>query len=287
MYELEDVNGNILALNTDTFINGIGGLGNPQITYQETKGFLGNQVIVERFNLEPRQLTFELHNMTPFSDDEFTDYWDKRTELLKFFNPYLAPYKLRITLSNGTQYELRNIYPTNGLSFTNTESFNNYIISEPVTVTAKNPVIYNTQLNTATLTSGTTGAETGFNFPLVFADEGNSYIHTIDYNGSWVTYPIITINNQYDTALITYNGATITLINGITDSESRIIDLTENNLSVVDHNGTNRWDELQVSDNLLDFIILPYSSKTLSVVITNPSINTSVSLSYETTYIGI
>lgn len=287
MYELINVNNEILSFtNTDILINNLGGLGNPNITYQETKGFLANSVNVERFNLEPRQLTFELVTQLNRQTD-LIDFWDLRSELLRFFNPYLAPFKLRITLPDGTQYELREIYPTNGLSYTNTPAFTSFAINEPISVTAKNPVFYNVVDVTEELAAGTTLAELGFAFPLVFDEEGNSYVYTINYTGTWKTYPIITIENQYDSAVINYNGASITLSTGITDGESRIIDLTENNLSIVNENGDNKWDELQVTDNLVDFVILPFTNETIEAVISNPSVNTTISIQYETTYIGI
>lgn len=290
-YELIANNGDVLLFNAnEIYLLNNTNFGNPDINYQNVRGYLQDSVNVQSFTTVPRTLTLNIYKPEVKT---LKEYWDIREDLLKFMNPLNSPLKFRITRSDGTQRELRNIYPTNGVLFSNSD-FTKWLINETIVLTANDPIWYNPTALTQTPSAVVTD-DLVFPFSfgegegLLFGSFGSNYEFTITYNGQWKSYPVITLTGSYGTATLenTYTGAEIRLTQQIASGAERILTLDPSNFSIKDGSGNNKFNELSENSNIVDFYIKPFTSGNINITLTSVDGNSSVSFSVEETFLGI
>lgn len=290
-YEIIDRFGNSLNFSPQHIvIQGRQNYGNPTINYRETRGFNQDGLTIQSYTISQRTLNFRVV-FPAQKDDTKEDYWENRLELLSFFNPYSAPLKFRITKGDGTRYELREVWPTSGITMGNDITMVNHLIDEAVSITAKDPIWYNVDGITDT-PSATVNESLVFpiDFPIDFGSSGRIFTTTIsNYQGNYKSYPKITIDGGYNTATITnsWTNVSIVLFQQVLSGQWREINLDPANLYIRDQDGNNRFDELTIGSNLQDFYIKPFESGNITVSLLNGNVDSGVTVFYEERYLGI
>jgi hypothetical protein len=295
-YKLIKSNGDELEFNNDTYyLNRLGGLGNPDIDYTTQKTFFQDGSIVTNFVVSPRQLNFPIITDNE-NIDKRTDFWDLRNEILSFLSPVSGAMSFQITTDDHITYELVNVFPTNGLTMegnTFSDSRNDGRIDENLRLTAFDPIWRISPINT---TGQLTPVESQnlifpFEFPILFGSGGGEVDQTISYQGTWRSYPKITIDGPYNTATITnkQNSVSISLVRPITVGEQRIIDLLSptEGFSITDASGNNKIGEINLNTNLTQFFFVPDATNGIDAVFNGGDANTRVTVEWYTKLLGI
>ena len=134
-----------------------------------------------------------------------------------------------------------------------------------------------------------------FTLPMTMNGLGKSF-DTLDlkYEGSWHTYPTVTITGPYSSALITNRGTdtSISLIIGISKSSKRVLEYDYNSLSwsLTDENGNDKLYELSPNSNFVNFSIQPYNMITemqfISIRLSGIGSDTSAIVEYRVAEFG-
>jgi hypothetical protein len=191
-----------------------------------------------------------------------------------------------------------NCFYESGLEFQDdNESENAFRIQTTVNVFCPTPIFYDSA-ETVISPSAEVASELVFpiTFPISFGSSGTVFKScNLNYEGTWRSYPVITIDGPYTTATLTLQpfNIGILLANAIGIGEQRIISLSESNFSIVDENGLDKFSDVQ-SANLVDFNIRPSDqlatgeTQSIDVNLLNGVDGTSaVTIDYNTAYIGI
>jgi len=296
-YKLIKTNGDELEFNIgEFFLLSLAGLGNPNINYTTQKSFFMDGEVVTNFVVEPRQLTFPFLGNNEAVEDRI-DFWNLRKRILRFLSPVNGAMVFQITLDDHTVYELSNVYPTNGLTLdgnTFSQDRNDGRIEEGLKLTAYDPIWRQMPINSSGVLVPVVGEDLIFpiEFPISFGVSGANFTEAIDYEGTWRSYPKITIQGPYTTATLTNSatGASFTLINAITSAEQRIIDLTDPiaGFTVVDGLGNNKISELNLTSNLTQFYLMPDTTNTITGVMNGGSGSlTRLTIEWYTKWLGI
>lgn len=235
-----------------------GNLGAPPTNFITRSGYKQNGVTEVDYLLQPRTISVEL-----WRSGECTrqTYWDNRMALHDFLRPNRnGPLTFTLRTPNG---DLRSIIvrADPGLVLPPIQANNNWAIDEQMDFIAHDPTFFNTAQADLTLSGA---VQTQLVFPITFPISfGTSDLllttGTITYAGTWKSYPTITLTGPYTRATITnqQTGAVIFLSVAILAGEQRIIVLTPSEQSITDANGVNKFSDLGVGANLVDFALLP------------------------------
>jgi len=296
-YKLIKQNGDELEFNNyDFFLQSLPNFGNPDIQYTTQTTFFQDGANVTNFVVSPRSLSIPLLGLS----DEVktrTDFWNFRKEILRFLSPVSGPMTFQMTLDDHVVYELTNVFATNGLSMegnTFTPDRNDGRIEESLKITAYDPIWRVSPINTSGELIPTIAEELVFpiEFPIIFGGSGAVFDTTINYEGTWRSYPKFTINGPYNTAAFTnkQNGAMFQMIRPIATGETRIIDLSDpvNGFSVTDGSGNNKIGEMNLTVNFTQFYFVPDATNGIDAVLNGGDIaNTKLTIEYYTKYLGI
>lgn len=235
-----------------------GNLGAPPTNFITRKGYKQNGVTEIDFLLQPRNITVELFR------DATTDrqtYWDNRKELHDFLRPNRnGPLTFTLRTPNDN---LRSIIvrADPGMVFPPMPASNEWSLRETFDFIAFDPTFFNAAETVLTLTAAT---QLQLIFPITFPitfGTSDEFLSTgvINYDGTWKSYPIITLTGPYTRAVITnqQTGTTIFMSVAIGLGEERIIDLTPGQQSITDQNGNNKFSDLGVGTNLINFALFP------------------------------
>lgn len=235
-----------------------GNLGAPPTNFITRKGYKQNGVTEVDYLLQPRNITVELWRS---GDCDRQTYWDNRRELHDFLRPNRnGPLTFTIRTPNG---DLRSIVvrADPGMVFPAQPNNNNWALQESFDFIAFDPTFFNSAEAVLTLTAAT---QLQLIFPITFpitfgtSDEFLSS-GVINYAGTWKSYPTITLTGPYTRAVITNQatGVTIFMSVAILAGQQRIINLTAGEQSITDANGNNKFSDLGVGTNLINFALLP------------------------------
>lgn len=234
------------------------GYGAPPIEYVTQRGYKQHGETKLDYLLSTRSVTIDLWKK-PACDR--ATYWANRLALHDLLRPNRGgSLELILTIPDGTRRAIL-LDPNPGAVFDTPQTDdNNWELNETLDFIAFNPIWYSAE-STVVSTAEDADQDLIFpiTFPIFFGPGGVTFTATIVYTGSWVEYPIITIEGPYNSVDIVNltTGAVIGFFIPILQGQSRIIDLTPNAISIVDENGVNRFDELTAETNLVDFAINP------------------------------
>lgn len=248
----------LVLINSDVKLLAYGNLGASPTQFITRRGYKQNGSTEIDFLLQSRTISVELWH-APGCNRQ--DYWDIRKELHDFLRPNRnGPLTFTIQTPNGNQRSIV-VRADPGLVFPPQNNNNNWNIQETFDFLALDPLFFNASQSILTLSSS---AQTQLVFPITFPISfGTSDLlltsGNITYNGTWKTYPIITLTGPYTRAAIrnTQTGVVLFMSIPILTGESRIIDLTPGSQSITDTNGNNKFSDLGAGSNLVDFAILP------------------------------
>jgi hypothetical protein len=235
-----------------------GNLGAPSTNFITRQGYKQNGVTEVDFLLQPRNITVELWRS---GECDRQTYWDNRKELHDFLRPNRnGPLTFTIQTPNG---DLRSIIvrADPGMTFPSVPNNNNWALQEQFDFIAFNPLFFNSaEVDLVFLATTQTQLIFPITFPISFGttDEFLSS-GTISYLGTWKSYPTITLDGPYTRAVITNvtTGVVIFMSIPILTGEQRIINLTPGEQSITDANGVNKFSDLGVGSNLIEFALLP------------------------------
>lgn len=235
-----------------------GNLGASPTNFITRQGYKQNGVTEVDYLLQPRSITVELWRS---GECDRQTYWDNRRELHDFLRPNRnGPLTFTLRTPNG---DLRSIVvrADPGMVFPAQPNNNNWALQEQFDFIAFDPTFRNSAQTELTLTAA---SQLQLVFPITFpitfgtSDEFLS-TGTIAYDGTWKSYPTITLTGPYTRAVITNvtTGVVIFLSVAILAGQQRILNLTPGSQSITDANGVNKFSDLGVGSNLIDFALLP------------------------------
>lgn len=243
------------------------------------------------YRLEPR-LFREAFLINP---DSLSAHYDRRKSVLRIFRPSLNPIKLRWTLDNGDVRQIDCHY-SGGAKFASSDrkGFTQKLVAE---FRAADPVFYHP--NAISVVYNVGSGSGGFIYPLVFpVSFGGSTVNqttTIEYDGTFREYPIITIVGPVTDPVVTNQATSDKLdFTGITISagDYYTIDLRYGYKTVVNAAGTNKIADLTNDSDLTTFSLEadPDVADGLNPIkVTGSAANsvTSITLTYYNRYVGI
>jgi hypothetical protein len=256
---IETFDGNELFFTDNTVkLLAYGNLGAPPTNFITRQGYKQNGVTEVDYLLQPRNITIELWRS---GECDRQTYWDNRKALHDFLRPNRnGPLTFTLRTPNG---DLRSIIvrADPGMTFPAQSNNNNWSLQEQFDFIAFDPSFFNSEQVDLTLSAAT---QLQLVFPITFPISfGTSYelltTGVISYDGTWKTYPIITLDGPYTRALITNEttGISIFMSVSILTGEQRIINLTPGAQSITDALGNNKFSDLGIGTNLIDFAIFP------------------------------
>src|SRR3990172_5948554 len=265
------------------------GWGMPVSTRVASQGPLQHGDTDEGQFLEPRigNLVFRVNN------PNLDSFYDAREPFMELFHPNNSP-RLKFSMNKGIR--VFECFFLDGISMPwQPGSWGNLRVV--VTLKCPDPSCYDPVVRTLTFTSGSGG---GFEIPLMVPiSVGGSTIedvHNIQYEGTWIEYPKITIVGPIED---------VTLINEATDEvldftglslgsgEQRIVDTRYGFKTVVDGSGVNKIADLVADSDLATFhlehkrIYETSRSNPIAVTGTGSDSNTKVIIRYLERYLGI
>lgn len=256
---IETHDGNELFFtDADVKLIAYGNLGASPTNFITRQGYKQNGVTEVDFLLQPRNITVELWRS---GECDRQTYWDNRRELHDFLRPNRnGPITFTIRTPNGN---LRSIIvrADPGMVFPPQPNNNNWALQESFDFIAFNPLFFSTAA-TELVFSSSTQLQLVFpiTFPITFGTSDEFLASgVITYAGTWKSYPIITLDGPYTRAVITNvtTGVVIFMSVAIAAGEQRIINLNPGAQSITDANGVNKFSDLGVGSNLIDFALLP------------------------------
>lgn len=274
------------------------GFGAPPIEYQTRRSYKQHGETKVDYTLSPRAVTVQLWKKAACSRIE---YWENRAALHDLLRPNRGG-SLLFVLTMADNVTKRAIYldPNPGAQFNNdSDDDNNWSLDETLEFIAFNPVWFGVDAVVSTPAATT---DTELVFPItfdasniIFGLNGLQFNTTITYNGTWVSYPIITLTGPYNSATLlnVETGVMMSLNVAIAAGEQRIITLTPSALSIVDGTGADKFGDLGPDSDLVDFNIRPHPEvpggvQTIQAIILGGTAGqTAVSISYYERYYAI
>ena len=296
LYEFETADGLKLPLSGKVWMLNNAGFGMPPIGYEVRQAYKQDGVSLIDYQLQQRNFLVEIYYK---GTEDRQEYWQNRERLLNIFRPNRGGnVTMKIVRHDLTKRSIE-VRLAGGLEFeTESANNNNWDIGASLELVAFNPTWFDSDETSIEL-AGESGDE--LVFPITFDDENIIFgiagfifgTGDLAYQGTWETYPIITLTGQYDSAVIenTATGISATLAVPIPSNATRIIDFTPGSVSVLDGNGDSKFNELDINSNMR-LAILPDSelggaTQAIQITMTNTDSNSAVIIEYKTRYIGI
>ena len=277
------------------------GWGMPPIRYYTQSGPEQHGETVLDYRLEPRII--QLMHRTDTCDRY--RYWDARSELINILRPNrqtgntIAPGILRKKLPDGKIRQV-DVFLERGPVFQprRLDVWDEWGYTETIRFVAKNPIIYDPTLVTLSWTlTASDNLVFPITFPIMFGGSVIDNSLVVNYGGTWLAYPVITVVGPINGLQINNltTGRTIQLNYSISTGETVYFDLSYGNKRV--YNNLNERLIGAVAEgyegDLVKFFLAPdpmapSGVNTLSVLGGGAVVGvTSVSIEYYTTYIGI
>lgn len=301
LISLTTVDGEALFFSGEFFCQAFGGFGMPPISYQTRQGYRQQGSSVVAFTLSERPIQLSIVTTTNQLRSEF---WRERSRILDYLRPNRGTdglgneLTLTVRRDDDTKRSIKCRY-NGGLEFGDSDiQANDFMVNEVIRLQAFNPIWYDSAV-VASAPSASVDTDLVFpiTFPITFGSDGAIFITgNLTYEGTWRSYPTITIQGPYSTARLenTATGAVITLLVSIGVTEQRIITLSEEGFSIVDGLGTSKFNELGEGSNLVGMDIRPDSELATGVtqqlkatLVNGVSGQSTVTFEYFSRYIGI
>lgn len=287
----------------DKFMFSIEGEGMPELDLITQQGPYQHGITILDYRLKPRIVQL-LHRRKSCGRGA---YWNSRSDLLNVLRPNrqatssLTLGKLRKMLPGGDLRDL-DVFIQNGPRFTarNLDSWEETSIQEAIIFIAPDPTFYNPNIHTVTWTLATQGHLV---FPITIIPGGTDFLFgtsiisnsvTITYDGTWKTYPVITITGPLSGPIIenTSTGDRLQFVYDVPTGGTLTVGLQYGNKYVVDGSGNNLIGTLSEDSDLATFHIAPDPEvaggvNVISVTGIYATGATAVALTYYTRYIGI
>lgn len=254
----ETADGLTLMLSNDVFVyeKFPDNFGAPPTNYVVRSGYKQDGATEIAFFLQPRDFEIDFWRQ-PACDR--TEYWENRAALLEIFRPNRGgQLTFAVNREDGSRRALK-VRAQPGPAFTSQRT-NDFNVRETLAFTAFDPVWFD-PTQTAMVISPSVSNDLVFpiTFPIQFGASGVLFTQSITYTGTWKTFPTLKFTGPY-TSVTLANQATgyqIFMTVPILAGETRTLDLTPGNQSLVDQNGDDAFGDLGPLSNLVNFALLP------------------------------
>jgi hypothetical protein len=277
------------------------GLGLPPVEYRRTRFYQQDGASELAYFLLPRSFALQFRSAAC----DRNEYWQVRKTLLQAVRPNRnGQLTLRCRLADGSKYDIkaRALSPT---FVTSADSWDEFAVTDSMDMEAIDPLFYASDSITQTGVAPVGGDLVfPFKFPFAFA-EGNTFSQiTVNYTGTWHTYPKITLQSPFTS--VTIQNRTTGIILDWTGSypfagKTLTIDLRNSydsngdfvGVRIYDELGNDEYNKLGPTSNLLNLRIEPAPIAPGGVNVWNfiafgtDSATTSFQMEYQTAYIGI
>lgn len=267
------------------------GFGTPPLNYIVDSAPFQNGDNVRAFTLGPRPV--QLVVMQNFCTR--AAYWNGRASLLDTIRPnritdYASPGKLLYYLGNGTKRQL-DVFLDEGPGFQpDQDGWRKLSFTEVLRFTAHNPTWYDPSQNTATFVQS---SELTLPFTLPFILGGLSFTTTVQYDGTWESFPTIVFTGPLTGATIINNdtGDKISLAYTIPDGYYVTVVLNGEK-TVTRSDGLNLLPYLTSDSDLTAFSLVPdpiapLGANSITVNGTGATGASSIALYWYNRYFGI
>lgn len=297
--KIETIDGRKLTFTGDVYLQGFVNYGMAEPNYVTQRGYVQSGETVRSFTLNPRTISINIFTKARQGATR-TDYWDDRARILDIFRPNrganrLNQLSLTIRREDGSRRKIACFYES-GLEFEDVnKDANAFRVLATVTLFCPTPIWYDADIITLDVESAqATQLVFPISFPITFGVSGTQFkTGNLNYQGTWRSYPTITISGPYQSATLILNNASIRLFNPITKGEQRIIALSESGFSITDADGNDAFNDVQRGD-IVNFFIRPSDqladgvTQEISVTLVGGVDSTSsVTITYSTAYIGL
>lgn len=238
-------------------VTAYGSFGAPPTDFQTRRGYKQDGATEVGYTLAPRNISLNIHQVGACDRQA---YWDNRLALHEFLRPNRnGPITMTLVTPNGDMRSLV-IRAEPGFIFPPVNT-NNWDITEDLDFVAFDPIWFASAATEVSLTAETqTQLIFPITFPIVFGTTDRWLTTgTITYDGTWRSYPTITLTGPYTRVQIKNitTGAIINLNTAIVVGETRIITLTPGAQTITDASGNNRFSELGPGSDLINFNLRP------------------------------
>jgi hypothetical protein len=242
--------------------------------------------------LDPRIITLPLVVAATSPEDSFS----KRAKLASLFRISDDVVTIRLSWTDSTGSYDRSIQGRvlGQLSFDTDAQYDT--IRTTVQIRCNDPTWYDSTQTPAILTSTLFGTPTLYpkTYPVLYGSAVVDKITTINYTGTWDSYPIIQVTGPATNLAITDTlNHTISFANPIPTGAFWTINLNYGIYTVFDQFGNNKFSELTAISNLVDWRVyaesdqVPNGTNTISVSATGTNADTNVTMYYTQRYIGV
>lgn len=267
--------------------------GLPPVEYLTRRPYKADRLVEEGFRLNPRSFSIAYQFLNDCTRDE---YWQARADLLNVVRPNRGEaLTVTLILADGTKRAIKARALTPVFPSVPVDTVNEWNFSEVLQFDAFDPTWFDPDSVTSEV-SNEPAEELAF--PIAFDDE-NVYFGegasfgsiTINYTGTWYSYPIITIDPPYSSVRIHHSQLNVDLELLVSSSTRQII-IDLDTPSIVDDLGNSLFNFLTPDSDLQGFKIevapiVASGINTLIFTIPGSSGATAVNVEYLTRYIGI
>lgn len=222
-------------------------------------------------------------------------YWQIRGALINVLRPNRngqLTYKVRLSTGEFRSIVGRSTSPT--FPEVSVDQWDEYGFSEMLQFEAFDPIWYDPAQITYVVDNDPADE---LAFDIAFDGDGiyfggDSYgIASISYTGTWYSYPVIRITAPFSQVTLSQiqTGASVTITTGVS---SGYIDFDFENQTITDNNGNNLWGYLTGDSDVQQFRlepdpIVPNGLNEINIFLPGATGATTVSIMYNTRYIGI
>lgn len=257
VHQIITYDGNTLTIpDQDVVFRAYGGYGAPPVEFVTRRGYKQHGQTFVDYTISSRSVSVSLYRSGACSREL---YWEYRKELHNLLRPNRGGAITLVLRQAGGEKRALKVWANPGAVFAPVET-NNWAIDENLDFTAFDPFWFDPDAVSADV-GLTVDSNLIFpiTFPIQFGIAGAQFNYPITYTGTWDSFPTLTLTGPYTSATIENlaTGIKLELVQGISEGDQRIIDLTPGSQSIVDAAGVNHFSDLAPGANLVQFAIRP------------------------------
>ena len=240
------------------------------------------------FRLDPRVLALPFVAPASDADESFA----VRNALLQVFKPGNDTWQIIVTFGVAKNRVI-DVKSVGGLTM-DTDA-KDFTVRGVIQLRAADPVWSDRYVTTVNLTATVFGTPTPYPkpYPVPYGAGSVNNIVTVNYLGSWATYPTIQCTGPAtDLTIVDGLGNLIVFDSIIPAGQTWTIDLGYGAKTVIDQNGVNQFGALNINSDIVNWGIFPDPTvldgvNTISVSATDTTTATMVAMYYSSRYIGV
>ena len=235
------------------------------------------------FRLDPRILQIPVVTPTASIDD----YYTARGRLLSIFSPSNTVGTLTVTAS--TWSRSIDVKVLGGMTF-DVDPQASYMLKAVIQLRADDPTWYDAVPHAVLGAAGIAGTATAYPviYPRTYGTANINAVTSFVYDGTWLTYPVITATGPITGLVITNNttGQVITTTGSIAAGRTYTYDLRYGKKTVYDDLGNNQIATVAASSTLATWAIVA-GTNTITIAASSSASPANVSIIYYTRFVGI